>query len=293
MNRHRLGRLWRKDLRRVDRAVARAIHIPPLPRKRGVWGVTMVKNEADIIGASLAHAFEQGVCHMLVSDNGSTDGTVELLHELASTYPLTIATDSMLAYEQASKMTHLARAASRHGATWVVPMDADEFWTAPEGSVASHLEASPADVEVATIRNIFPLVDLPVVDRTAQFRIETVATQFRKVAVRASRSLWINMGNHGAVRGTMRSDSGLNVIHLPWRSFEQFSMKVAQGRVALEQTDLEGHIGGHWRKLGAEPNDRLRAHWDSLLQTGHDPEPVGTPMGTWEVGRPLLPTPRS
>lgn len=252
----------------------------------------MVKNEADIIGASLAHAFEQGVCHVLISDNGSTDGTVELLHELASTYPMTIATDSMLAYEQASKMTHLARAASRHGATWVVPMDADEFWTAPEGSVASHLEASPADIEVAPFRNIFPLDDLPVVDRTAQFRIETFP-EFTKVAVRASRSLWIEMGNHGAVRGTMRRDSGLQVIHLPWRSFEQLSMKVAQGRVAVEQTDYEKHICGHWRQLGAEPDDRLRARWDLLLQTGHDPELVGTPMGTWEVGRPLLPAPRS
>jgi glycosyltransferase involved in cell wall biosynthesis len=253
----------------------------------------MVKNEADIIGASLAHAFEQGVCHMLISDNGSTDGTVELLHELASTYPLTIATDSMLAYEQASKMTHLARAASRHGATWVVPMDADEFWTAPEGSVASHLEASPVDIEVATLRNIFPLVDLPVVDRTSQFRIETVASFFKKVAVRASRSLWIDMGNHRAVRGTIRSDSGLQVFHLPWRSFDQFSRKVTQGRVALEQTDYEENIGFHWRKLGAEPNDRLRARWDSLLQAGHGPELFGTPLGTWEVGRPLLPTPRS
>jgi hypothetical protein len=253
----------------------------------------MVKNEADIIGASLAHAFEQGICHVLISDNGSTDGTLELLHELASTYPLSIATDSMLAFEQASKMTHLARAASRHGATWVVPMDADEFWTAPEGSVASHLEASPADVEVATVRNIFPFVDLPVVDRTGQFRIDTVPSRHPKVAVRASRSLWINVGNHWAVRGTARRESGLLVTHLQWRSFGQFSAKVAQGKVGLEQTGYQEFVGNHWRKLGAEPNDRLRARWESLLLGEHDPELHWGPIGPCEVGRPLLPDPLS
>lgn len=288
MVQHRLRRLRDRELRRIDRAVAGAIHLPDLPRKRGVWMVAMVKNEADIITASIEHAFEQGICHALIADNGSVDGTKELLHELSSTYPLSVAADSMVAYEQDSKMTHLARVASRHGATWVIPMDADEFWTAPGTTVAQYLESSPADVEEAVVHNVFPLDDLPIVDRAGQFRIDRSPSHYPKVAVRAHRSLWISMGNHAAIRGVTRRGGGLRVTHLPWRSFEQFSAKVTQGKLAIEQT---GHAEGiciHWRHLGAIDAEPLRARWSALLRGERDDDLAWTPIGPFEFGQPFL-----
>ena len=39
----------------------------------------MIRDEADIVGAMLTHQREQGVDHVIVTDNASVDGTVDLL----------------------------------------------------------------------------------------------------------------------------------------------------------------------------------------------------------------------
>ena len=43
-----------------------------------VWGIAMVKNEADIIGPIVAHMRDQ-VDHVLIADNLSTDETPDIL----------------------------------------------------------------------------------------------------------------------------------------------------------------------------------------------------------------------
>jgi glycosyltransferase involved in cell wall biosynthesis len=40
-----------------------------------IYGVMLVRNEADIIRANLLHHLASGIDHVLVVDNGSTDGT--------------------------------------------------------------------------------------------------------------------------------------------------------------------------------------------------------------------------
>lgn len=93
-----------------------------------IFGISMVRNEADIIGLTVLHHLSLGLDRILILDNGSTDGTDEILRLLGKEDERVkwIRDDSP--FDQATITTELAREAYRQGADWVVPFDADEFW---------------------------------------------------------------------------------------------------------------------------------------------------------------------
>lgn len=53
----------------------------------------MVKNEADIVEQTIRHLLDQGVDHILAADNGSSDGTYEILLELSKILPVHVIKD--------------------------------------------------------------------------------------------------------------------------------------------------------------------------------------------------------
>src|SRR5436190_14755699 len=149
------------------REVAAHLQLPDIPRRAhpagAVWGVAMVKNEIDLLEACVRHQFDQGIDAMIISDNGSTDGTLALLDRLARELPIYIGHDTLPALEQATKMTRLGGASQRAGAGWVVPFDADEFWYgAGARNVGDTLRSMDSDVGIvhAPIHTAFPLQDV-------------------------------------------------------------------------------------------------------------------------------------
>ena len=65
----------------------------------------------------------------LVADNGSTDGTRDVLAAYQKTGRLAWVPEADPGYHQNAWMTRLAhRARAEHGADWLVFADADEFW---------------------------------------------------------------------------------------------------------------------------------------------------------------------
>jgi len=242
--------------------VRERLDLPPLPMTPppgAVWAVTMVKDEADVIERTLRHLAAQGVDGILVADNGSTDGTLEILERLATELPLYLATDREPAYYQAVKMTLLADWARQAGAEWIIPFDADELWFAPHGTLRSWLAAQRADVVTAQLFNLFPsaLAGGWVMDRKPH--------PMPKVAFRAFKDARLSTGNHYVERPGVRT-GGLRIVHIPWRSFEQFARKVRNGAAALALTDLTSDIGGHWRATGVLPDSVMRDMWDDLLR---------------------------
>jgi hypothetical protein len=223
--------------------------------------VSMVRDEADVIASTVGHMLSE--CDsVLVADNGSIDGTREILDQLARANPdrLVVVDDPEPAYLQSEKMTGLAlRARLELGAEWVVPFDADEWWYSPFGRISDVLAGvapqwlivpAPLFDHVATGEDN-PLELDPI--RRLRFRRRD-RNPLPKVACRWRGDLVIEQGNHGAGysgRGTT-FDELLVVRHFPYRSAEQLVRKVRNGAAAYRAAGdrLPATFGAHWRQWG-------------------------------------------
>lgn len=218
-----------------------------------VFGVTMVKNENDVIMGTMLHMAAE-VDHIIVADNGSDDGTRCTLATLAEELPLTIVYDDEPAYYQSVKMTALAARAAQEGATWIVPFDADELWNAGGGQhrIRDVLPGLPDDITVASaplLNHLRTAVDEDDPDpfRSMVWRARDPAP-LPKVAFRWEDKAVIHQGNHAV---SLPSGGlvipALEVRHFPARSQDQWIRKGLQGAAAYALTDLPQEQGAHWR----------------------------------------------
>ena len=246
----------------------------------------MVKNEADIVGQTIDHLRRQGVDGVLVVDNGSTDGTRELLSDKVDRELLFVGVDREPAYFQAAKMQYLARWATRQGADWIVPFDADEWWFGPDGTLAETLRASPAPIATAIIHNVFPAPGSTGSTAATDWQVDTDAARLEKVAYRAHRFAALHHGNHGVSRPG-RVSRPLRILHVPWRTEQQFRSKIANGAAALRLTGprAAGPGADHWRDLDGESVDKLGLIWRDMLDGRGHPKLEWSPTGEL---RPIL-----
>jgi hypothetical protein len=217
-----------------------------------VFGIARVKDEADVIEATVRRMACE-VDSMIVVDNASTDGTRDLLADLARDLPLEVLDDPDVAYLQAKKMTWLAAQAAVRGADWVVPFDADEAWYSPFGRIADVLTESPdLAIAAADLYDHVPTAHDPAdgspLERIGWRRREPAPLP--KVAARTRPPVQIHAGNHGADH-LGRGDGLLVVRHYPYRTPEQMVRKAMNGAAAYAATSLPEHIGAHWRQYGA------------------------------------------
>jgi hypothetical protein len=213
----------------------------------------MVKDEADVVEGMIRHLFDEAIDGMVIADNLSSDGTRDLLHDLADEFPLTVVDDLEPAYLQSEKMSALATAAGDQGATWIVPVDADELWVFQGDRLGLELEACQADVVAADLLQYFPSA----VDPAGDSPFETIVWRqpapapLPKVAFRYEPGAVIHQGNHGVTLPSGgRVTEGLQISHFPYRSAEQFVRKARNGAAAYRATDLPEDVGAHWRGYG-------------------------------------------
>jgi len=105
-----------------------------------------VRDEGDILEVNLRFHHALGVDHFVVTDNGSTDETPEILRRYADAGLLDVISEPGTDYRAAGAgwLTQMARlAATDLDADWVIHTDADEFWWPVEGSLKETLGAIP------------------------------------------------------------------------------------------------------------------------------------------------------
>jgi hypothetical protein len=250
-----------------------------------LFGVTMVRNEADVIEAFVRH----NLCvldGLAIVDHGSTDGTSEILAKLqAEGLPLRVVANPDPAYRQSATMTALARGAlSRDAADFVFALDADEFLKVPSRAA---LERALAEVPVGTHAVMHWLTYVPDAFDGAPgafgpghlwWRVKNERNPLYKVIV--GRGLLerpddsIAMGNHlvqSATEAAPRPHARLRqdvaaLAHCPVRSRDQFVGKIIVGYLAyLLPRPTDRRLARHWRELydelraGADPGEeRLR-----------------------------------
>jgi glycosyl transferase family 2 len=219
----------------------------------------IVRNEADIIEDNLRYHLAQGVDFFVVLDNGSTDGTIEILERYERDGILRIVrlAGTVLTIQRKGN-TQIARLAHEMGADWVLHNDADEFWWPVTGNLKEALGAIPDGYGVVLVpRTEF----LPRPDGLGSFteRLTIREARFRRPPRTAHRArpdikLWSTHPIDLWVKGesskpstlvgkpvlrtaaTHREETGLELVmapefpigifHFPLRSFEQYSKKI-------------------------------------------------------------------
>jgi glycosyltransferase involved in cell wall biosynthesis len=226
-----------------------------------IVAVTMVRDEADIIGHTLGLMLEQ-VDHAIVADNLSVDDTREIVESFDR---VTVVDDPDPGYTQSVKMTRLAHQAGEMGAEWVVPFDADEAWYLPD--------LATLDAEVIQTRpHVYvPRPSDPPNPLEWEFRLPDAEPQ-NKVAFRYRPSIALHMGQHDVDHPGTRADAG-RVRHYQYRSLEQVRRKVSNGVGAYNASGLSRIYGSHWRDLDALDDAQLEAWWADYVNQPlvHDP----------------------
>jgi Glycosyl transferase family 2 len=216
----------------------------------------LARNEADIVDAQVAFHLHAGVDVVIAMDNGSTDGTTEILERYARSGHLHLLHEPSDDMRQSEWVTQMARmAATDFGADWVINSDADEFWWPRGGSLKDVLALVPerygvvrgcwrhflprraghgSFAERMTVRLCMP---------ASPGEKSTIYHAHQKVAHRADPEVEIEPGNHDAVGWNLEPLRGwhpIEVLHFSLRSVEQLGRKGQGGWrkwPAEEQTD--------------------------------------------------------
>ncbi|MFD1717397.1 glycosyltransferase family 2 protein [Georgenia deserti] len=226
----------------------------------------MVRDESDIVAANIEHHLAQGIDHIIVTDNGSVDGTADILRQYADTGRVTLLHDPIQKKQQAKVVTRMARRAHRMGAEWVVHLDADEFWVSTDQStsVPEVLRGLPTDVGVvlAERTNLVGYGSMagkgaePWGPRMIWRDTHSLAANGQrilgKVAHRSGRYVRVAQGLHDAkgILGKRKVPTGeLEVLHVPQRSYGQFYEKIENSGTAYaaNKNPLFFRMGKHLR----------------------------------------------
>lgn len=239
---------------------------PPL----SALALGMVKNEADIVEAFVRHNLHF-VDLMVLLDNGSTDGTRDILEALQKEgLPLLVIDDPVFGYFQSEKMTELYRRTVPVFQPEVVYLlDADEFMRAPDRAAMDGLMRQvPAGAQALLPwmthtpdpqRSSAELLSDPLA--SSPWRRAKEEPQYYKSIIRRCPSLdadlVIDQGNHSVHRASGQPMptavlSGVHLAHLPVRSVEQVTAKAINGWLAylVRNRHTRGEMqGSQWQLL--------------------------------------------
>lgn len=221
----------------------------------------LVKNEEAMLEENLLFHKAMGVDGFIVTDNNSTDRTMDILEQYRQKgWILEIIRETAENYEQKSWVDWMIwKAKTVYHADWIINADADELWYAPSGNLKDELSATSANVLNCRINSVYPEEEKPFWEWTRVVRYVpdpekydlSVYSLFErqnwKVIHRADGYIQISMGNHKVKMFPQRvAESSVRIYHYNVRGRKQFIEKMINGGKQLEQHKGR-HGGRHWR----------------------------------------------
>ena len=247
----------------------------------------MVRDERTILATNLAYHRSVGVEEFFIVDNGSTDGTADILANEEHRYGDVHWRLESGPFRQSEITTALASEATAAGADWIVPIDADEFWWTDGADLPSVLGESPdvggflcpvdnfvqrRSVRRERTRSLLSMTyraEPTGTVETARELVEVGESGFVEIAyppkqiLRATARLVVGTGNHTALNtaGPIEETSTLRVLHAPIRSRSRLVRRAAHGdRIAAVNADPG--TGWHMRRLSRLADEgTLNAEW--------------------------------
>jgi FkbM family methyltransferase len=217
----------------------------------------LVRDEIDIIADTLAYYRSVGVGDFIVMDNGSTDGTAELLRDLADKREITLLENPEHTHDQGKWVTHMASLAAKDfAADWIIHCDADEFLWFQGGNhdLRSFFGRIPSAYNLVKakrinmLRHASPALGHCLLDNTFP---DYAAQLGPKACHRPHPDAIVADGNHhvsGFPIQEFEETSHIVMYHYPFRSYQQYQSKIVKGAEALQNnTRLSPKVGGHWR----------------------------------------------
>lgn len=243
----------------------------------------LVRDAEAILRHNLEFHIRQGVDFFIITDNCSVDGTVGIIEEYVGRGRAELIFEPTDDFSQSHWVTRMARrAATHHGADWIINNDDDEFWFAREGSLRDALEKTPGACDGLIVdRYNHP----PIADNTGEEFLEKMIYRERKslnifghnlppkVCHRAFDDIIVAQGNHmvSHLSGNLNicPGHGFSISHFPIRDFASFERKIVNGGAAYARnTELSPEVGATWRWLySIWQEGKLRAWYEQQLLT--------------------------
>lgn len=250
-----------------------------------VYGLSMVRNEADIIRVNVLYHLSMGFDRLLIVDNGSSDGTRRALRRLGRD-PRVRWTRDRGPFRQGEIFTELAREAFREGADWVTPVDADDFWYArgvhfkrvleESGAAALRVrhvdfiqrreqrESSPDELLYMTRRVPEPVDRARARDLLHSGQVSYIEmARLPKIISRASEAIKMVKGAHsiGGIEDPIEETDRMLILHVPLRSLAHLESRAssADRRFGTDAALGPGWHARRWQRL--EKEFGLEAEW--------------------------------
>lgn len=248
-----------------------------MKRSETSFAITLlVKDEVDVLEDWLRFHLDTEPAAIVVTDNGSEDGTRDVLSDFEKLGHVLVIDEPGDDYRQAewvSRMAFVCR--ERFKVPWVINSDADEFWIAPEvGGLRGFLAKQTADGIYCPRKNVFCCVEeLPAtgVRDYRRFALDDVPVvrpvdhlngslsrpyltyRLPPKMICATRGLVsVAQGNHDAEYShapRRESTEELIIHHFPVRSWGQIESKVRNGGSSYARNrTLAPTVGWHWRR---------------------------------------------